>query len=86
MAKRSAVRRLADAFIALLTWVAAAGAVMWFYDWVSRWYIVVGVLLVIVAGASLGDRLKAARAASSDEVAEPLPMQREPMEPVELAS
>lgn len=86
MAKRSTVRRVADAFVALLTWIAAAGAVMWFYDWVSRWYVVVGVLLVIVAGASFGDRLKAARAASSEEVVELLPMQRESAEPVELAS
>jgi hypothetical protein len=87
MAKRSTVRRLADALFALVTWVAAAAAVMWFYDWVSRWYVVVGVLLVIVAGASLGDRLKAARGASSSgEVAELLPMQRESVEPVELAS
>lgn len=86
MVKRSAVRRLADAFVALLTWVAAAAAVMWFYDWVSRWYVVVGVLLVIVTGASFGDRLKAARAASSDEVAELLPMQLESAEPIELAS
>ena len=86
MAKRSTARRVADAFFALLTWVAAAAAVMWFYDWVSRWYVVVGVLLMIVAGASLGDRLKAARAASSDEVTELVPMHRESVEPVELAS
>jgi hypothetical protein len=86
MAKRSTARRIADAFIALLTWVAAAAAVMWFYDWVSRWYVVVGVLLLIVAGASFGDRLKAARAASSDDVAELLPMPRESAEPIELAS
>ena len=86
MAKRFTVRRAADAIFALLTWVAAAAAVMWFYDWVSRWYVVVAVLLVIVAGASFGDRLKAARAASSEEVAELLPMQRDPGEPVELAS
>jgi ABC-type bacteriocin/lantibiotic exporter with double-glycine peptidase domain len=86
MAKRFTVRRVADAIFALLTWVAAAAAVMWFYDWVSRWYVVVAVLLVIVAGASFGDRLKAARAASSEEVVELLPMQRESVEPVELAS
>ncbi|HEX7105973.1 MAG TPA: hypothetical protein VF218_08415 [Acidothermaceae bacterium] len=86
MAKRITVRRVADAIFALLTWVAAAAAVMWFYDWVSRWYVVVAVLLVIVAGASFGDRLKAARAASSEEVAELLPMQRDAAEPVELAS
>ena len=86
MAKRFAVRRLADALVSLATWVAAAAAVMWFYDWVSRWYVVVAVLLVIVAGASFGDRLKAARAASSEEVAELLPMPRDAVEPVELAS
>ncbi len=86
MVKRPAVRRLVDGFFALLTWAAAAAAVMWFYDWVGRWYIVVGVLLVIVAGASLGDRLKAARVASSDDLAELLPMQRDATDPVELAS
>lgn len=95
MVKRPVVRRVADACFALVTWVAAAAAVMWFYDWVSRWYVVVAVLLVIVAGASLGDRLKAARVASSGEstaeLAELLPAPREPMEPagsprVQLAS
>jgi len=86
MVKHPVVRRIADAFFALLTWTAAAVAVMWFYDWVSRWYVVVAVLLVIVAGASFGDRLKAARAASSEEVAELLPMPRDAAEPVELAS
>jgi len=85
-AKRPAVRRLVDGFLTLLTWVAAAAAVMWFYDWVSRWYIVVGVLLVIVAGAALGDRLKAERAASSGEVTELLPAPRDSVETVELAS
>lgn len=86
MSNRPVARRLVDAVVSLVTWVAAAGAVMWFYDWISRWYVVVGVLLVIVAGASFGDRLKAARAASSEEVGELLPMQREPVESVELAS
>jgi hypothetical protein len=87
-------RRLVDGFVALLTWVVAAGAVMWFYDWVSRWYVVVAVLLVIVAGAALGDRLKAERAGSSAtssamssaEVTELLPVPREPAEPTTLAS
>ncbi len=70
MSKRPVVRRLADAFVAMVTWVAAAAAVMWFYDWASRWYVVVSVLLVIVAGARFGDHLKAARAASSAGVAD----------------
>jgi hypothetical protein len=86
MDKRPAMRRVADACFAFGTWVAAAAAVMWFYDWVSRWYIVVGVLLVIVAGAALGDRLKAERAASSGEVTELLPAPHESVETVELAS
>jgi len=94
MVKRSAVRRAADASFAFATWVAAAAAVMWFYDWVSRWYIVVAVLLVIVAGASLGDRLTAERVASSGgrsgaspgEVAHLVPAPREPAEPSTLAS
>jgi len=86
LVKRSTVRRLVDGFLTLLTWVAAAAAVMWFYDWVSRWYVVVGVLLVIVAGAALGDRLKAERAAPSGEVTALLPAPRESVETVELAS
>ena len=77
MSKRPVARRLADALISLVTWVAAAVAVMWFYDWVSRWYVVVAVLLVIVAGASLGDLLKAERAAPSTDIGELLPAQRE---------
>jgi hypothetical protein len=62
---------------ALITWTAAAVAVMWFYDWVSRWYVVVAVLLAIVAGASFGDRLKAKRAEEPAAVGV-LPLQREP--------
>ena len=49
-------RRLADALIELVTWTAAAAAVQWFYDWVSRWYVVVAVLLVIVGTAMVPDK------------------------------
>jgi len=77
MVKHPVVRRIADAFFALLTWTAAAVAVMWFYDWVSRWYVVVAVLLAIVAGASFGDLLKARRSSESAAVGV-LPLQREP--------
>jgi hypothetical protein len=90
MVKRSAARRAADACFAFASWVAAAAAVMWFYDWVSRWYIVVGVLLVIVAGATLGDLLKAEREPSSGapsaEVAHLVPAPREPLEQTSIAS
>lgn len=44
-------RRLVHGLLALATWVAAVAAVMWFYDWVSRWYVVVAVLLLVVTGA-----------------------------------
>jgi hypothetical protein len=77
MVKHPVVRRIADAFFALITWAAASVAVMWCYDWVSRWYIVVVVLLTIVAGASFGDRLKAKRAEARAAVGV-LPLQREP--------
>jgi hypothetical protein len=57
MIKGSLVRRLLDALVSLVTWGAAVGAVLWFYDWVNRWYIVVGVLLAIVAGAIITERI-----------------------------
>jgi hypothetical protein len=44
-------RRLIRGLLALATWVAAVAAVMWFYDWVARWYVVVAVLLLVVTGA-----------------------------------
>ena len=44
-------RRLVQALLALATWLVAVAGVMWFYDWVSRWYVVVAVLLFVVTGA-----------------------------------
>jgi len=76
-------RRLADALIALVTWTAAAVAVLWFYDWVSRWYVVVAVLLVIVGTAMVTDKATLAdKAQASPDAAEPavlaaLPMPRD---------
>lgn len=58
MINASLLRRIADALVSLMTWAAAAGAVLWFYDWVNRWYVVVGVLLVLVGGAIVVDRLR----------------------------
>ena len=44
-------RRLVQALLALATWLVAVAGVMWFYDWVNRWYVVVAVLLFVVTGA-----------------------------------
>lgn len=57
MIKGSLLRRLLDALVSVVTWGAAVAAVLWFYDWVNRWYVVVGVLLAIVAGAIIADRI-----------------------------
>jgi ABC-type bacteriocin/lantibiotic exporter with double-glycine peptidase domain len=53
MITNTLTRRLVQAVLALATWVAAAAGVMWFYDWVARWYVVVAVLLFVVTGAVL---------------------------------
>jgi len=80
MIRRSARRRAVDLAIAALTWCAAISAVMWFYDWVSRWYVVVGVLLALVATAMVGDRAKgeASVGAASVPPVDVLPLQRTP--------
>ena len=77
--RRSLVRQLADAVVALVTWSATAFAVLWFYDWVSRWYVVVGVLLVIVAVAMVTDRVRGGGvgAASGQVLPGALPSQRD---------
>jgi hypothetical protein len=49
---RSQARRVVDALFAGLTWVAAAGLILWFYDWINRWYVVVGVVLVLALAAN----------------------------------
>lgn len=54
---RSAARRVLDGLFGLVTWVAAAAVVLWFYDWVNRWYVVVGVLLALVVGAIVVERI-----------------------------
>lgn len=60
MIKGLTARRLADALVALVTWAAAIAVVMWCFAWVTRWYVVVAVLLTVVAGAVLVDRTRAA--------------------------
>jgi hypothetical protein len=80
MINRSARRRLVDLTVAGLTWCAAIAVAMWFYDWASRWYVVVGFLLAIVAMAMVADRGKSdasAEAASALPV-DVLPLQRTP--------
>jgi hypothetical protein len=44
------LRRVVETASSLLACVAAAAVVLWFYDWVSRWYVVVGVLVFVVLG------------------------------------
>ena len=73
-------RRLADALVALVTWTAAAVGVLWFYDWVSRWYVVVAVLLVIVGTAMVTDKATLAdKAQASPGAAEPAALAALPM-------
>jgi hypothetical protein len=88
MVRRALMRRLADALIAVLTWSAAIAGLLWFYDWLGRWYIVVGVLLAIVAGAMVGDRAKArASAGAAAAVLASLPAPRAPApEAIEVAA
>jgi hypothetical protein len=76
------LRRLADVVIALVTWTAAAAGVLWFYDWVDRWYVVAGVLVVTVGGAMVADHARGAKPVAVPAV---LPLQREPLA-VEAAS
>ncbi len=81
MIKRPILRRFVDAVVALVTWAAAAAAVLWFYDWLSRWYVVVGVLLGIVGIAVAADRLNARGATTAAALAPAsaaIPLQREP--------
>ena len=73
MLKGLTARRLADALFSLVTWAAAIAVVMWCFAWVTRWYVVVGVLLVVVTGAVLADRAKAAAALEAGDAAVPAP-------------
>lgn len=76
MIKSSPLRRVLNAAVALVTWGAAAAGVLWFYDWVNRWYVVVGVVLAIVAGAIVVERLTGHDTAESAAVGV-LPLQRD---------
>lgn len=59
MIKGLLVRRIGDAAVTLATWAAATAVVMWCFAWVTRWYVVVGVLLVAVSAAVLADHANA---------------------------
>lgn len=59
--KASLARRIIDALIAAVTWAAAVGVAVWFYDWVNRWYVVAAVVLLIVAGAMIVEKPKASK-------------------------
>jgi hypothetical protein len=79
---RSQARRVLDAFFAGLTWVAAAGLILWFYDWINRWYVVVGaVLLLAVAAMAAENVTRQHRIAPSDPLPTKglLPVPREPL-------
>lgn len=78
MINRSARQRAVDLTVAALSWGAAIGAAMWFYAWASRWYVVVGVLLGLVAMAMVADRGKgeASAGAASAKPVDVLPLQR----------
>jgi hypothetical protein len=60
--KPTLARRLADSTVAFLSWAVTVFAVLWFYDWVSRWYVVVAVLLTAVGAGMLGERARAGKA------------------------
>ncbi|MGH8890504.1 MAG: hypothetical protein ACRDV3_12230 [Acidothermaceae bacterium] len=59
--KVSLRRRVADALIAVATWIAAVGTALWFYDWVNRWYVVIAVVLLIVSVAMVTEKPKASK-------------------------
>lgn len=77
---RSQARRVGDALLAALTWVAAAGLILWFYDWINRWYVVVGAVLVLVVATTAVENLtRQHRSAPSDPLVHGLlPLPREP--------
>ena len=78
---RSQARRVVDALFAGLTWVAAAGLILWFYDWVNRWYVVVGAVVALaLAAMAVESRTRQHRLAPSDPLPPGLlPAPREPV-------
>ena len=70
---RSQARRVVDAMFAGLTWVAAAGVILWFYDWINRWYVVVGAVVTLAVAAMAAESLtRQHRLAPSDLLSDPL--------------
>jgi purine-cytosine permease-like protein len=76
----SRARRVVDALFAGLTWVAAAGSILWFYDWINRWYVVVGAVLALVVAITAVENLTRQRRAAASEpgFSGLLPAPREP--------
>jgi hypothetical protein len=71
---RSRARRVVDAVFAGLTWVAAAGLILWFYDWINRWYVVVGAVVVLALAAMAVEKLaRQHRITPSDQLPSELP-------------
>lgn len=52
MLKAVMAHRFGRAVTSIATWTVSAVAVLWFYDWVDRWYVVVPALLGLVLVAS----------------------------------
>lgn len=71
---RSAARRVLDLLFGLATWVAAGLVVLWFYSWMNRWYVVVGVVLALVVGGIVVERLAKSPAADAAPASDLLPL------------
>jgi hypothetical protein len=75
---RAQRRRLSESLVAFATWAVAIGVVLYFYDWITRWYVSVGVLLGFAAAAILAESVKRSDHPVELAIVEVLPMQREP--------
>jgi hypothetical protein len=69
---------LTKSLVAFATWALAIGVVLYFYDWITRWYVSVGVLLGFAAAAIVAETVKRGDHPVDMAIAEVLPIQREP--------
>ncbi len=72
----SLTRRFAQALRAIASWAVAIVLAMWCFAWITRWYVVVPILLLAVV--TIGRREPAHQAPR----ALPIPRPREPESPV----
>jgi hypothetical protein len=68
---------LTKGLTAFATWALAIGIVLYFYDWITRWYVSVGVLLSLAAAAIVAESVKRGDHPVEMAIAEVLPIQRE---------